>query len=137
MQNAKFYFADIKLINGTNTEGVLEINEDYRWRAVCHDNFNRDAATVACRQLKLGLLVEYNQGITLSTKSLIERRHFSCRGNEERLYNCNYNFYNDYYFYYDYDYRNDIYSSGKCTVVFLKCSSKPKIQCQLWRIAFK
>ena len=41
----------IRLVNGSNTSGLVEVLHDCEWRSVCDDYWTNDDADVACRQL--------------------------------------------------------------------------------------
>ena len=98
-------FIDIRL-NGTDTEGFLEANEDSGWGAVCSNSFSDEEARVACRQLRLGLPVLY-RGNTSIASSPYYFLHLYCDGTEQRLSGCN-----------TYSYYNICYST------YLQCSGK-------------
>ena len=94
---------DIRL-NGTDTEGFLEANEDTGWGPVCSNFFNAEAAMVACRQLRLGLPVSYSGNVALANSPYYFIRLY-CDGHEQRLAEC------------------DTYSyDGTCYTTYLQCS---------------
>ena len=82
-----FNNVDIRL-NGTDTEGFLEANEDSGWGPVCSNYFDAEAAMVACRQLRLGLPVSYSGNVTLANLPYYFL-HLYCDGHEQRLAECN------------------------------------------------
>ena len=93
-------YVDIRL---TET-GILEANEESGWGPVCSNNFDTNAAVVACRQLRLGLPVSYS-GNTILANLPYYFLHLYCNGNEQRLAGC-----------YTYSYY------GTCYITYLQCS---------------
>jgi len=49
-----FVTSDVQLLDGTATEGRLEVYVFGAWRAVCPNGFDNVDATVACGELGLG-----------------------------------------------------------------------------------
>jgi len=125
-----FLCVDVRLVDGTDTEGFLEIFEDSSWGALCiYENYNRyyslhKLATVACRQLHLGLPVLYSQqnAGNVDNSQNYYRHTFYCYGNEQRLSMCNDYLY--YTYYYNNLYNNYNYYRKECDSIYLKCSSK-------------
>ena len=93
-------YVDIRL-NGT---GFLEANEDSGWGPVCSNNFDTNAAMVACRQLRLGLPVSYSGNTALANLPYYFL-HLHCDGNEQRLAEC-----------------SAKTTDGPCYVTYLQCS---------------
>ena len=106
-------YVDIRLIQGTDaTEGIIEIYEDNRWGILCNNSFNTVAATIVCRQLRLGLPVLYH-GNSLIENSEVHYAYYqyyysTCSETSQRFSHC--------FYYYSY--------FGSCYETFLKCSSK-------------
>ena len=44
-------FADIHLVHGNETSGLVEVCYEGKWKSVCDDYWNDADANVACRQL--------------------------------------------------------------------------------------
>ena len=112
----EFYFSntciDIRLSRGINAaEGIIEINEDHRWRTVCNKTFNDFAAALVCRQLRFGLPVQYHGNSLVVHSEVFFITYYSsstfCRESSQRFSNCLY--------YYR--------STRNCHDTFLKCSS--------------
>ena len=98
-----FNNVDIRL-NGTDTEGFLEANEGSGWGPVCSNHFDAEVATVACKQLRLGLPVSYSGNDTLANLPYYFSRLY-CNGHEQRLAECDTS---SYY--------------GTCYITYLQCS---------------
>ena len=101
---------DIRLSHGPDaTEGILEINEDDRWRIVCNNNFNDIAAAAVCRQLRFGPPVLYHRNTSISNTQVYYLYSYNplCSETSERLLQC-------------FSYRR---SGESCYDTFVKCSS--------------
>lgn len=44
---------DVRLVNGTEEAGRLEIEHKGTWGTVCEDEFGREEALVACKMLQI------------------------------------------------------------------------------------
>ena len=56
------YENDLRLYNGTDSSGILQIYSDDEWVNLCGDQFTRTEGEIACRQLGFSALTH----ITLS-----------------------------------------------------------------------
>ena len=99
------YVVDVRL-NRTGIRGFLEANEDSGWGPVCSNYFGTAHATVACRQLRLGLPISYSGNTTIANLPYYYLDLY-CDGNEQRLTEC-----------YSYSYRQ----YNACYITYLQCS---------------
>ncbi|XP_047659912.1 antigen WC1.1-like [Tachysurus fulvidraco] len=78
----------VRLSGGSECQGEVEIYFRQDWRRVLLDSWSLSEASVLCRQLGCGSVLNY-----LSSPSTTEHKHmcvtgFSCSGSEEHLRNC-------------------------------------------------
>uniref|UniRef100_A0AAR5Q9G6 Uncharacterized protein n=1 Tax=Dendroctonus ponderosae TaxID=77166 RepID=A0AAR5Q9G6_DENPD len=80
----------LRLVNGTSfNEGRLEVRHLGIWGSVCDDDFNEDAAKIACSQLGFaGSAVIKKNGFFGKSKGPIWLDQVSCNGNESSLEKC-------------------------------------------------
>ncbi|KAM7114821.1 scavenger receptor cysteine-rich type 1 protein M130 isoform 1-T1 [Molossus nigricans] len=81
---------EIRLMNGGNRcSGRIEVKFQGQWGTVCDDNFNRDHATVVCKQLECGSAVSFSGSANFGEGSgPIWFDDLVCNGNESALWNC-------------------------------------------------
>ncbi|XP_047659956.1 antigen WC1.1-like [Tachysurus fulvidraco] len=78
----------VRLSGGSECQGEVEIYFRQDWRRVLLDSWSQSEASVLCRQLGCGSVLNYR-----SSPSTTEHKHmcvtgFSCSGSEEHLRNC-------------------------------------------------
>ncbi|XP_060745236.1 scavenger receptor cysteine-rich type 1 protein M130-like isoform X2 [Tachysurus vachellii] len=78
----------VRLSGGSECQGEVEIYFSQDWRRVLLDSWSLSEASVLCRQLGCGSVLNYR-----SSPSTTEHKHmcvtgFSCSGSEEHLRNC-------------------------------------------------
>lgn len=80
----------LRLSDGTDNEGRLEVLDEGEWGTVCDDRFNNTSATVACRQLGFnsGIFTPISRTVIPRGTGLIMLDDVSCTGTEERLVDC-------------------------------------------------
>ncbi|XP_045695637.1 scavenger receptor cysteine-rich type 1 protein M130-like isoform X1 [Phyllostomus hastatus] len=81
---------EMRLVNGGNRcSGRIEVKFQGRWGTVCDDNFNRDHASVVCKQLECGSAISYSGSANFGEGSgPIWFDDLVCNGNESALWNC-------------------------------------------------
>lgn len=81
---------EMRLMNGGNRcLGRIEIKFQGQWGTVCDDNFNRDHASVVCKQLECGSAVSFSGSANFGEGSgPIWFDDLVCNGNESALWNC-------------------------------------------------
>ena len=81
----------IRLVNGNDTAGRVEVYLNGEWGTVCDDSWGIQDANVVCRQLGFTAATSapvgasFGQGIGLTQMDDV-----SCSGSEERLVDCSY-----------------------------------------------
>lgn len=74
---------------GNRCLGRIEIKFQGQWGTVCDDNFNRDHASVVCKQLECGSAVSFSGSANFGEGSgPIWFDDLVCNGNESALWNC-------------------------------------------------
>lgn len=72
--------------NSIRNTTVLEVLHESQWKPVCDDNFDRNDAEVACRQMGLEL-VRFDTGVNAGTDDFW-LDDLNCNGNESSLAQC-------------------------------------------------
>ncbi|XP_050302204.1 uncharacterized protein LOC126740288 [Anthonomus grandis grandis] len=80
----------LRLVNGTNSSnGRLEIRHNGIWGSICDDDFNEDAAKIACRSLGFnGRTSVRKEAFYGQSTGPIWLDQVSCKGNETTLEKC-------------------------------------------------
>ena len=80
---------DLRLQDGSDSEGRLEIFDDGQWGSVCDDRFGYEEADVACRQLGFAVAIDLLYRVPDPDGS-IAIDEVVCTGSEDRLLSCEY-----------------------------------------------
>lgn len=81
---------DVRLIDGTNSSGTVEVYHNRRWGGICDDYWALSDATVICRQLGFYGVVSSTSFI-YNTDSFYWLDNVRCAGTEARISQCNSN----------------------------------------------
>ncbi|XP_041474059.1 deleted in malignant brain tumors 1 protein-like isoform X3 [Lytechinus variegatus] len=83
----------LRLVGGNNIfEGRVEVNVNNTWGTVCDDYWDRDDATVVCSQLGHGRAVQARRYASFGKGfGPIHMDDVQCVGNEETIFDCDYN----------------------------------------------
>ncbi|KAF4114844.1 hypothetical protein G5714_005067 [Onychostoma macrolepis] len=78
---------DVKLVSGSSEcDGRVQIRYNKQWGAVCHSGWDLADATVLCRELNCGDIVEPKEYV--ETSELILMDELACTGNELTVQDC-------------------------------------------------
>ena len=59
---------DVRIVEGTDTEGRLEVYAFDAWRAVCPNDFDDTDATIACMHMGFGYVCHYDDDTVNNNK---------------------------------------------------------------------
>ncbi|XP_060046104.1 scavenger receptor cysteine-rich type 1 protein M130 [Erinaceus europaeus] len=81
---------ELRLVNGGNRcAGRVEVKFQGQWGTVCDDSFQKDQASVVCKQLECGSAVSHSGSAAFGEGSgPIWFDDVACTGNESALWNC-------------------------------------------------
>lgn len=77
---------DVKLINGTLSDGILLVRKNGDWRGVCDDSFDDLDAVVACRSLGFRKVKSFQTAT--GPNDLFWMDGLACNGSEDDLFRC-------------------------------------------------
>ena len=78
----------IRLVQGTNTSGIIQIHNGTNWLYICPDRWSYRDADIACKQLGFNVVRDVSQTSVVSGDVVYYGSQFDCYGTESELIEC-------------------------------------------------